>query len=109
MYLFLGIRQDCYKLATQILALSPGHSQILSHSCGENSIIQDLSECSTITTLAEYVTLFLRFSQCNNGVNISVVHLLLYRKLWRKLEFSPQLQDKIWEWPWNKATQILGR
>ena len=38
-------------------ALSPGHSQILSHSCGE-------------------------------------------------IDFSPQLRDKIWQWPGNKATVL---
>ena len=27
-------------------------------------------------------------------------------QLWRKINFSPQLQDKIWEWPGNKVMYI---
>ena len=30
-------------------------------------------------------------------------HSQILSQLWTKLEFSPQLQDKIWEWPGNEA------
>ena len=43
------------------------------------------------------------FFHFSHGVNISVVHLLLYRR-----SSFLHICALIWEWPGNGATQILG-